>query len=350
MPVTADTLALVAAARAAVDDILDATTRTLTGAWVTAWDGLALDLLLALDELLATLAGGGWPSRARIARAARLQEALEAAARALEELTARVRSETATGARGAVQTGLSAQPGIIASQMPPGLNRAALLSQLTRWSERDLAAIVARTTERITSLTRPLSADAEAAMRRELVRGVAVGANPVDAARAMLARLEGAFNGGLTRAVTIARTEMLDAHRQAAQAGQDANASVLSGWIWSAAMARTTCPACWAMHGTVHRLEEPGPQGHPQCRCARTPAVRPWRELGIDMDDPPSVIPDAQATFRSMSRDDQLAVMGPGRLATLDRGDIAWADLAQRRDNPDWRPSYVPTPVGQLTR
>ena len=349
MPVTDETLRLVAAARAAVDDVLDGTTRTLAGAWVTAWDNLALDLLFALDDLIATLGTDAWPTRSRIERAARLQQALQVAAKALDDLTATARAQAATGAQSVAQTGINSQAAIIASQMPPTVSRSVLLAQLTRWSERDLAAIVARTAEQITVLSKPLTEDAVAAMRRELVRGVAVGAHPNEAARRMLTQLEGTFNGGLTRAVTIARTEMLDAHRAAAQAGQDANAGVLSGWIWSSAMTRTTCAACWAMHGTRHPLEQPGPEGHPRCRCSRTPGVKTWRELGINTPEPPSVIPDAEATFRALPRADQLAIMGPGRLAALDRGQISWTGLAQRRTNADWRPSYVPTPVGQLT-
>lgn len=349
MPVTAETLRLVAAARQAVDDILDGTTRTLAGAWVTAWDQLALDLLLALDDLIATIGGGDWPSRSRIDRAARLQQALDTAARALDELTATVRTHVTNGAQGAASAGITSQAGIIASQMPPTASRAVLLTQLTRWSERDLAAIVARTTEQINAVTKPLTAEATDAMRRELVRGVAVGAHPHDAARRMLARLEGEFNGGLTRAVVIARTEMLDAHRQAARAAQDANAEVLAGWIWMASLSRNSCPACWAMHGTEHPLSEPGPQGHQQCRCSRAPQAKTWRALGINAPEPPSVIPDAEQTFRALPREDQLRVMGPARLAAYERGGVAWNDLAVRRDNPDWRPSYVPTPVRQLT-
>lgn len=350
MPVTAETLALVAAARAALDGVADGVARALTAAWVTAWDRLALDLVLALDEVLAATGGGGWPSRAQIVRAARLQAALEATARALDELTATARAQATAAARRAAEEGAATQAHLIATQLPYGAAQAVTLSRLARWSERDLAAIVARTAERITATSRPLSADADAAMRRELVRGVAVGAHPNEAARRMLTRLEGAFNGGLTRAVTIARTEMLDAHRQAAQASQAVHGEVLSGWVWVASLTRTSCGACWAMHGTEHPSSEPGPLGHPRCRCSRTPVVKPWQELGINVPEPPSVIPDAQATFRELPRADQVHILGRGRLAAWERGDVAWRDLATRRDNPDWRPSYVPTPVRQLAK
>jgi hypothetical protein len=73
-----------------------------------------------------------------------------------------------------------------------------------------------------------------------------------------------------------------------------------------------------------------------------------WRDLGIDMDEPADVIPDAETTFRALPRDQQLAIMGPTRLAMLDDGVIAWADLARRRSNPGWRDSWTATPVRDL--
>lgn len=40
--------------------------------------------------------------------------------------------------------------------------------------------------------------------------------------------------------------------------------------------------------------------------------------------------------------------MGPARLAGLNNGTIAWADLAQERTVTGWRRSFVPTPVRDL--
>lgn len=79
------------------------------------------------------------------------------------------------------------------------------------------------------------------------------------------------------------------------------------------------------------------------------PQVRPWRDLGIDLPEPDDAIPDAQTVFAGLPRAQQVQIMGPGRLAALDAGDVAWVDLAVLRDNPGWRPSYVPIPARDLT-
>jgi len=41
-------------------------------------------------------------------------------------------------------------------------------------------------------------------------------------------------------------------------------------------------------------------------------------------------------------------VLGKERLDLLHSGAIKWDDLSTRRENPDWRPSYVPTPLSDL--
>jgi hypothetical protein len=349
MAITAETLRLVEEMRATIGRLLDGVTRRLTQAWVRAWDHLAPEYLLALNEILAGT--DRWPTRAQLRRAVRLQQALETTARVLGQLAGRARDEAAAAARAAAEAGGNGQVAIIASQLPHRVYQAQLLVRRARFSERDLAAIVTRTTQRITSLTRPLSAEATAVMRGELVRGVALGDNPAEAARRMVARTERGFNGGLSRALNVSRTEVLDAHRAAAAAGQLANSDVLAGWVWHSALRPTTCAACWSKHGTVHPLEEPGPLDHQQGRCSRTPKTKTWADLGFaGVDEPADLIGDAEETFSRLPRSDQLAIMGPARLAAYQRGEIGWADLADRRTNPQWRPSYTPTPVKDLAR
>ena len=86
-----------------------------------------------------------------------------------------------------------------------------------------------------------------------------------------------------------------------------------------------------------------------QGRCARVPLSKSWADLGFpDIDEPESVLPDAQAWFDGLPVADRERVLGRRRLALLDSGKVSWEDLAQRRDTAGWRPSYVPTPVRDL--
>lgn len=344
MAFTSRTVGLARAAVTAVGRVIDAAVRALTAAWVKAWDILAAMLGTAVEDLVGD--AGEWPGRRTIDTHPGVQNALNAAARALDALTDLVVTETNRAADAATDRAAEDQAAIIGSQLPPG---AAMPGPPPGgFHQRAIDTIRARTRQRIHSLTRPLTPDAVAAMRTELVRGVRTGTNPRETARRMVDRVEGAFNGGLTRALVIARTEVIDSWREAARATQDASRDVLQGWTWLARLDSRTCVACWSLHGTMHPLTEPGPLGHQQCRCSRAPRTVSWRDLGIDMDEPDDVIPNAEDLFWSLPRDEQVAIMGPTRLAMLEDGVIEWADLARRRSNPGWRDSWTATPVRDL--
>jgi hypothetical protein len=108
------------------------------------------------------------------------------------------------------------------------------------------------------------------------------------------------------------------------------------------------CEACWAMDGQVFDLDVDGPDDHQNGRCTRTPVTKTWRELGFDVDEPEDQRPNAEDVFRGLTEDQQLKIMGPTRLAGLNDGTIAWADLAQERTTTGWRRSFTPTPVRDL--
>ncbi|WP_079313630.1 phage minor head protein [Microbispora sp. GKU 823] len=352
LPITRNTLRLIARMRAAVDRITDDLTRALTTSWVLAWDDLAPLFLAAVQELLTTHPEQ-WPARGTVLRAQRTLHALEQTGIALERLATQVRRDIPTAAREAATIGLDGQTDIVSSQLPYGTTLPAAARHRQHQADA-VDAIVRRTAEQVTVRSWRLEADATEAMKRELVRGVVTGDNPRDAARAMVKRVEGQFNGGLSRAMVIARTEVIDAHRQAAEVGQQDHADVLDGWIWHAEVtgpSRTrTCPSCWAKHGTLHPMSEPGPLDHHQGRCSRTPKTKSWADLGFTIDEPPDELPDARAIFDSLPREEQLKIMGPARLQLLDDDAIEWADLSTRRSTEGWRDAFHVTPVADLAK
>lgn len=227
---------------------------------------------------------------------------------------------------------------MVAVQLPP---RAEIRSSLVAADPGQVRAIVERTTERIVSQTLPLSAEAETVMRRELRRGVAVGENPRQVGRRMVRALEDGSDLALSRAMTIARTEMIDAHRAAAQATQDANADVLAGWEWVAHGDERLCPACLSMHGTRHELSEPGPLGHPNCRCARVPVTKTWAELGFRGMRERKPAGESRDDILNSLTDAQLRdMLGARGYAAWKAGDYPISEWAVRRENKGWRPSY----------
>jgi SPP1 gp7 family putative phage head morphogenesis protein len=177
-------------------------------------------------------------------------------------------------------------------------------------------------------------------MKSALVRGVAVGDNPNTVARQIVARAQGEFRGGLYRARTIARTELLDASRRSADESRKANSRVLAGWRWHASLDSRTCPSCLAQNGELFPPETPGPDDHPNGRCTAVPVTKSWADLGIDLDEPADEFPDARAWFAAQTGEVQRQIMGQARLDAFNRGEIGWADMSVRRENPGWRPSY----------
>lgn len=350
MPTTAETLRLVAELRREVAHITDARSRQLVEAWVRAWDQVSVEFESAILDLL-NVTPGQWPTRAQIARATRAQAVLTHAQATLERLAEDARIAIITDTSTAASLAMTAQDRLITSQLPPSMMAPASAGvSFDRISRDAIDAIVRRTTEQITSLTRPLSAEATDAMRNALIRGVAVGDNPRATAARLLRTLEGQFNGGLTRALTIARTETLDAHRAGSMAGRKANVDVLAGWRWSCDLSARTCPACLSMNGSLHDVLDPGPQGHPNCRCAAIPVTKSWADLGFTgMPEPADTFPDARAWFDAQDKAVQTQIMGPGRLAALDSGQASWGDLATKQTNTGWRDSWQSTPVRALT-
>lgn len=347
MPVGPETLRLSNEVKAQVGAQVDSETRRLVAAWVR-----ELNVLLPeLDRALADLAtpDGLWPTRSQIIRASRIRQALVHAEQRLTALAAAAQVNLVNAAGEVIDLAVTLEPRLIASQMPKTAGPTATLAvTFDRVDPATLDAIVQRSTEQITALTRPIPAAAAEVMRQELVRAVPAGASAQETARRILGRLESGFTGGLTRALVITRTELLDASRAGAMAQQQANADVLAGWAWSATLDARTCPSCWAMHGTVFDLDEDGPLDHQQGRCTRLPVTKTWRELGFDLDEPPSVLPDAQETFAGLSPAEQLQVMGPARLGALQSGQASWEDLAARRSTDGWRDSYSVRPVADL--
>lgn len=341
MAITRRTLRLQADLDAAIRTITDVQTGDMVRAWATAWDEVSPDLTAVLLE---ELTAGDKVTRAQLLRSTRLRKALAVIADQLQVLAEKAHIRIVGDLQQVIDTAGAAQASVIDSQLPPG-SKLVDLGAWSRVDERQLAAIVERTARQITSRTRPLSREAYAAVRRELIRGVAAGSNPRATAARIVARAEGGFNGGLNRALVIARTETLDAYRAGAQLGQAAHADVLASWTWTSALDSRTCPSCWGMHGSTHPLDEVGPIDHPQGRCARVPTTKSWADLGLDVPEPPSLLPDAQARFAALTADEQRVILGPARHAAYVAGDFPMSSWSVRKSNDGWRDSRHTAPA-----
>lgn len=339
MAVTARTLQLQAQINAALAKILDGQTRTLTAAWADAFDEIAPDLTAAL---LAEMTAGKRTSRAALMRSTKLASALAVTLDHLTTLAANAGVTITADLHTAAEQAATAQAVIAASQLPDGQELVALDAWGGKAADRALEAIVKRSTQQVTSLLRPVAPETYQVIRRELIRGMAAGSNPKQTAARMVRRTEKRFNFGLTRALVISRTETLDAHRAAAQQAQALHTEVLAGWSWLAKLDSRTCRSCWAQHGKVHPLSEAGPLDHQCGRCARVPVTKSWRELGFNVAEPPSAMPNAEHTFVALSADEQRQILGPAGYGEWAAGRWPMDAWSKRRTSDGWRDSFGP--------
>jgi SPP1 gp7 family putative phage head morphogenesis protein len=155
-----------------------------------------------------------------------------------------------------------------------------------------------------------------------LTHAVAVGRSPRQTAR----EIRGALGGDLNRALTIARTEHLRAYRGASLRSYQENSDILRGWQWRASPSRRTCPVCLAMDGTEHPLDEAF-GSHVNCRCTPIPLLRdrptPARETGEEW-------------FARQPAAVQREMLGPGKYALYQQGQIGLADLVGVTHDPQW--------------
>jgi SPP1 gp7 family putative phage head morphogenesis protein len=171
-----------------------------------------------------------------------------------------------------------------------------------------------------------------------LVNGMLLGRNPRETAREMR-RVLGTT---LSRALTIARTETLRAHREATRASYQANNDIVGGWVWHSACDLRACAACWAMHGTEHGLDEIL-DDHPNGRCAMIPKTRGWNEIGkrfgIDLSGIPDTNPEIEpgiSLFEKLSMEQQMKILGPAKWAAWKDGKLELAELVGRKVSPVW--------------
>lgn len=343
MAITRRTLRLERQIEDALDRVLDAQTRDFVRAWAIAWDEVVPDLRDTLADLLVA---GDTITRAEMRRSQRLRKALLLISDQVQALARQAGVRITDDLQAVIDAAGGAQASIIDSQLPPNADQLVDLEAWSRVDARQITAIVERTTERITSRTRALSDDAQDAVRRELIRGVVVGSNPRATARRIIERTEGAFNGGLSRAMTISRTETVDAHRRAGAIGQAQHDDVLIGWEWLAHLTPRTCRSCWSMHGRIFPLSEPGPLDHQQGRCGRMPKTKPWADLGFDVDEPDDLTPDADADFAALTPAQKRAVLGADGYQAWLAGDFPREEWAKRREADGWRDSFVPAKPG----
>ena len=335
--IPASTVVLVRGQREAVNLTVDRATRSVVDEYVRVADRVSRQLTRLLLDEAATLQAGqklSYEMLRQRERAERLLLTVQNQLATLAEQGQLVARSTVTGEL--IPLAVDYENVLIRSQLPPELRTFA-----TSVSPEALEAVVVRADDRLRYLQR-MSTQTATIVNRTLTDGIVAGQNPRAAARTLMRRLNGALEGGRVRAERIMRTEMLDAYRNANAVIQNANRDVVEGWEWWAETSDDrTCVACWSMHGEQFPNDVPGPDGHPNCRCARIPIVR--RDLAGDF----PMGPSKEELWNGLSEKQQRTIMGPTRYE-LTGGGPPPPSFATQVPAGEWRSYRIATPVRDL--
>lgn len=325
--ITKETLAALAESRRQTGHLIDGATNDIITAWLKA-------LKETQDELRRVLAENPFDVHDRVAR---LEQSQQVIAERIAEVAEETRARLTPEAERMVNLAAAQQEALIATQLPPGHG-----ISFTRPGTEAVNAMVQRTTEQITVRSYYLSKDATLAVQEALRIGVAGGLGPDEIAQRMIDRVDGVFHGGMARATVIARTEMMDTYLDASLQSRLENADIMAGWEWFAHLdSDRTCISCIAQHGTRHPFDEPGPLDHHQGRCDALPVTKTWRELGIDIDEPPGTeIETGVDWFHGLDEDKQRSILGPKRFEAWQDGRFPPEMWSQRRSSEGWRDAY----------
>jgi len=187
----------------------------------------------------------------------------------------------------------------------------------------------------------PLAALLEAAypaaaqgMTTQLLRGIALGVNPRQTARAMM---QEGLTDGLQHVLLVSRDQSIRAWRTAGWQ-QYQTSRVVTGYARLCAKGPRTCLACLALDGTVYPTNVMMPL-HAQDRCAMLPQVA-GRPL-------PAAL-NGEAWFRQQPAEVQADMLGPGRYDLWERGAFQFQDLATIGDAGVWGRSAQVTTLAAL--
>jgi SPP1 gp7 family putative phage head morphogenesis protein len=173
---------------------------------------------------------------------------------------------------------------------------------------------------------------ASRSIQDELIQAVALGQNPRVTAR----RIRGALGDNMVRALRISRTETMRAYREATRRSYQANANVVNGWYWTAALDGRTCAACWAMSGTFHTNDE-RLDDHVNGRCAMVPKTKTWAELGFTGIDETAPKPRIGVDeFDKLTPEQQARVLGKAGLEAYQALKVDLRDFVGQRNSPRW--------------
>lgn len=308
-----------------------------------AYEGVYRRLRREMDEAVKALTTGGRAPGRRDARresaayrVTRLRELERQITEALAAYGVEAGERITQGQTEAVNLAAEGQAEMIAAQAPR------VAASLVKFPSPAMEALVGLAGDG-TPLAELLAAMAPAygvAARDRLLQGLALGHGPDKIAAAFRDEM----GVPLTRALRVARTEVMRAYREGARLYARENAAgIVDGYWWRSGRDARTCPVCWAMDGTWQPIEEPFAT-HVNCRCCVIPAVKkapgapaPW-----------TPVETGEEAFAALDPTRQREALGPGKYELYRNGEIRLADLVKEGRDERWGAYRVERPLKEL--
>ena len=286
-------------------------------------------------------------------QAMRLQRAERLRAQVLSEMSryARVANGRVTAGQAAsVALSQEGTSSVVKAALPRGLTMQTLARVGLEWNvlPREAFSVfvgLAGDGKPLARLLEPLGPEVSQGVREGLAEGIALGHGPVKTAGLIRDRV----GMGLTRSLTISRTEILRAYRESTRLQYQANSNIVKGYIRRASLSDATCLACLALDGKRYELDEPLDE-HINGRCFIVPDPISYRDLGLDVEDAREEREKAEDWFNRQAPASQRAMMGDSRFEAWQGGEFQFGDMAKIEHNAVWGDQAVTKPLKELVR
>jgi len=308
-----------------------ATVREMAAAWMGVEEVLGARITALAYEVAELQAASGAVSAWRLSQLDRYQALLGQVQAQVSRFSTLAAGITAEGQRASVDLGLrSAVEEIGAVYLDSGL----VVGSFEHLTVPAVESLIGRASDGspLSDLLRQAWPDSAQGLTDALVRGMALGDSP----RVVAAAMQDGLTNGLDRMMTIARTEMMQASREASRE-QYTESGLVSGYRRIAAL--DACLACYALDGETYDTDTLM-ELHPNDRCAMIPIVE-----GLPTPDWVS----GQERFEALTEEQQRGIMGDSRYELWQSGVVAdLHNFVTVTQNPQWGPSLGLAPLSDL--
>jgi SPP1 gp7 family putative phage head morphogenesis protein len=300
---------------------------------------LSRQLDTLIERIVEAKAQGRVISRDWLFREARFRLLLQQVQEELDRFAPNASEQVVSSQRAAVELAASHSQELIRLAPGPLPQGKFIPDGFTRFNPETVTALVGRTAagSPVRDLFEQFGKDASIRARAVLMDMVIAGQPATVAAKALRDELQ----IPLARALTISRTEVLGAYREASIKTYEDNSEIVNGWRWTAALNARTCAMCLAMDGRIFPNTVPF-GSHPNCRCSSVPETKPWSEIGPEFAGIPDrrvKLPKGSEWFEKQPDRIKQKILSPRKYELYKEGELSLDDLVGYRVDKAWGPN-----------